>query len=135
MAQQNNVSKVLELIKFLTVEEFLELQELLKKEWNISDSELVASVAAPQSAEAAVEEDEANYNLVVKEMKDPTKKIKCTIFLKNTFKLDMQKCKEVLENIASKPVVVPNVSKEDAEKFISEAKADDIQLILERVKA
>lgn len=135
MAQQKvNVKQIVEDIESLSVSELIELQKMFQEKWNISDNDLAGSVAAPQVQASEVEEEEATYNLVASGMKDPTKKIKCTIFLKNTFKLDMQKCKEILENLGNKPVIQPNVSKEDAEKFIKEASSDDIQLILERVK-
>ena len=133
---KERIQDIINGLQKLEIGDLIELQKDLQHLWNIPDDALtsVAATAAPQAGEAESEE-EATYNLIVKEMKDPSKKIKCTIFLKNTFKLDMQKCKEVLENIANKPVVQPNISKEDADKFIAAAKDDDIQLVLERVKA
>jgi ribosomal protein L7/L12 len=135
MSKKDTVQEILELIEGLNIKELIGLQQKLQESWGIRAEDLQTTSAAPVAQEADAGEDEAVYNLVATAMKDPTKKIKCTIFLKNTFKLDMQKCKEVLENIASKPVVYPNISKEDAEKFIKDAAVDDIQLVLERVKA
>lgn len=133
-----SLEDIYKIIESLNVKELIELQRVFQEKWNISDNE-IAGVSAQSTGSiptiVEVEEEEATYNLVASAMKDPAKKIKCTIFLKNTFKLEMQKCKEILETLPNKPVIQQNISKEDAAKYIQEAAAEEIQLVLERVKA
>jgi ribosomal protein L7/L12 len=130
-----SVTQIVEDIESLSLVELMELQSTLQGRWKVSEDQLGGASAAQQAPSVVEDEGEISYNLIATGMKDPGKKIRCTIFLKNDLQVPMQRCREILESLNSKPVVELNIEKERADRLIKQAAAEEIGLVLERVKA
>jgi len=82
----------------------------------ISQDQLTAAPVASgnnSSAQEAEEESSRKYNLTLTSF-DSANKVKCVIFLKNTFSLDLAKCNDIIASLAKGSVVIrENINKDD----------------------
>lgn len=116
----SKVAEIIEAVKGMTVLELAELVKALEDEFGVSAAAPVAVAAGPAAAEAPVEEEKTEFNVVLKAIGD--QKIKVIKAVREITGLGLKEAKEVVDT-APKPVK-ENVSKEEAEEI--KAKLTDV---------
>ncbi|CEO90138.1 MAG TPA: 50S ribosomal protein L7/L12 [Syntrophaceticus sp.] len=109
----SKVAEIIEAVKGMTVLELAELVKALEDEFGVSAAAPVAVAAGPAAAEAPVEEEKTEFNVVLKAIGD--QKIKVIKAVREITGLGLKEAKEVVDT-APKPVK-ENVSKEEAESI------------------
>jgi large subunit ribosomal protein L7/L12 len=109
----SKVAEIIEAVKGMTVLELEELVKALEDEFGVSAAAPVAVAAGPAAAEAPVEEEKTEFNVVLKAIGD--QKIKVIKAVREITGLGLKEAKEVVDT-APKPVK-ENVSKEEAESI------------------
>ena len=109
----SKVAEIIEAVKGMTVLELAELVKALEDEFGVSAAAPVAVAAGPAAAEAPVEEEKTEFNVVLKAIGD--QKIKVIKAVREITGLELKAAKEAVDT-APKPVK-ENVSKEEAESI------------------
>lgn len=109
----SKVAEIIEAVKGMTVLELAELVKALEDEFGVSAAAPVAVAAGPAAAEAPVEEEKTEFNVVLKAIGD--QKIKVIKAVREITGFGLKEAKEVVDT-APKPVK-ENVSKEEAESI------------------
>jgi len=111
---QNKVNEIIEAVKGLTVLELSELVKALEEEFGVSAAAPVAvAAAAPAEAGAAQEEEQTEFDVILKEVGD--KKIQVIKVVRELTGLGLKEAKDLVDG-APKPVK-EKVNKEEAEQI------------------
>ena len=105
-----NVTKLIEEVKALTVLELSELVKALEEEFGVSAAAPVAVAAGPAAGAAAVEE-QTEFTVVLKEV--GAEKIKVIKVVREITGLGLKEAKEFVESAPK--AVKENISKDEAE--------------------
>ncbi len=107
-----NVTKLIEEVKALSVLELSELVKALEEEFGVSAAAAVAVAAGPAAGAAAAAEEQTEFTVVLKEIGD--KKINVIKVVREITGLGLKEAKELVDGAPK--AVKENVSKEEAEK-------------------
>ncbi|MBU4534093.1 MAG: 50S ribosomal protein L7/L12 [Eubacteriales bacterium] len=108
----SKVIEIIEIVKGLTVLELSELVKAMEEEFGVSAAAPVAAVAAaPAAAVAAVEEEQTEFDVILKTVGD--KKINVIKVVREITGLGLKEAKELVDN-APKPVK-EKIAKDEAE--------------------
>ncbi len=108
-----NVTKLIEEVKALTVLELSELVKALEEEFGVSAAAPVAVAAAPAAAGAAAAEEKTEFDVVLKDI--GAEKIKVIKAVREITGLGLGEAKALVE--AAPKAVKEGASKEDAESI------------------
>ncbi|MDA8097100.1 MAG: 50S ribosomal protein L7/L12 [Desulforudis sp.] len=117
----SKVNEIIEVVKGLTVLELSELVKAMEEEFGVSAAAPVAAVAAmPAAAPAAVEEEQTEFDVILKTIGD--KKINVIKVVREITGLGLKEAKELVDN-APKPVK-EKIAKDEAEAI--KAKLEEV---------
>ena len=114
-----NVTKLIEEVKALTVLELSELVKALEEEFGVSAAAPVAVAAAPAAAGAAAAEEKTEFDVVLKDI--GAEKIKVIKAVREITGLGLGEAKALVE--AAPKAVKEQVKKEDAEAIKKQLEA------------
>ncbi|MBE6993347.1 MAG: 50S ribosomal protein L7/L12 [Ruminococcaceae bacterium] len=109
-----NVTKLIEEVKALSVLELSELVKALEEEFGVSAAAAVAVAAGPAAGAAAAAEEQTEFTVVLKEIGD--KKINVIKVVREITGLGLKEAKELVDG-APKPVK-ENVDKAAADEIV-----------------
>ena len=112
-----NVTKLIEEVKALTVLELSELVKALEEEFGVSAAAPVAVAAGPAAGAAAVEE-QTEFTVVLKEV--GAEKIKVIKVVREITGLGLKEAKELVDNAPK--TIKEAISKDDAEAMVAKFK-------------
>jgi large subunit ribosomal protein L7/L12 len=119
-----NVEKVLEIVKSMTLLEASELVKALEEEFGVSAAApmMAMPMGMMPGGAAEPEEEQTEFKVMLKEVGD--QKIQVIKAVRKETGLGLKEAKALVDNVASGPQPVKeDVSKEDAEKVKSELEA------------
>lgn len=120
------VEKIIEAVEGLSVLELVELKNALEERWGVTAAApVVAAAAAPAAAVASADEEQTEFEVVLKEI--GPEKVKVIKAVRQLTSLGLRESKELVDSAPS--TVIKGVSKDDASA--AKAKLEEVGAVVE----
>jgi len=122
-----SIDKIIEAVEKLSVLELVELKKALEERWGVTAAApiMAAGIAAAPAAAASVEEEQTQFEVILKEI--GPEKIKVIKAVRELTSLGLRESKELVDGTPN--TVVKDVSKEEASA--AKAKLEEVGAVVE----